>query len=90
MRAGESIIKIIQLQQKNNLNYMTIAGIQLLGGIGGVYYAHKKNYKFWGKLGMFFLGAIATGIPANAYYQPKIIERSAEIARIQLESKNEL
>ena len=50
MRAGESIIKIIQLQQKNNLNYMTIAGIQLIGGVTGVYYAHKKNYKFWGNL----------------------------------------
>jgi hypothetical protein len=90
MRAGESIIKIIQLQQQNNVNYMTIGGIQLVGGVAGVLYARKKNYKIWGQIGMFVLGAVITGVPANAYFQPKIIERSAEIARIQLESKNEL
>jgi hypothetical protein len=90
MRAGESIIKIIQLQQKNNVSYMTIAGVQLVGGVAGVLYAKKKQYKIWGQIGMFFLGAVITGIPANAIIQPKIIERSAEIARIQLESKNEL
>ena len=39
---------------------------------------------------MFFVGAIVTGIPANAILQPKIKEREAEIELIKLESKTEI
>ena len=50
----------------------------------------KKNYSAIAKIAMFFVGAIVTGIPANAILQPKIIEREAEIELIKLESKTEI
>ena len=90
MRANEALIKIVALQQKNNVTYLMIGGIQLLGGIVGVVYAKKKNYSAIAKIAMFFVGAIVTGIPANAILQPKIIEREAEIELIKLESKTEI
>lgn len=90
MRANEALIKIVVLQQKNNVTYLMIGGIQLLGGIAGVVYAKKKNYSAIAKIAMFFVGAIVTGIPANAILQPKIIEREAEIELIKLESKTEI
>ena len=90
MRANEALIKIVALQQKNNVTYLMIGGIQLLGGIAGVVYAKKKNYSAISKIAMFFVGAIVTGIPANAILQPKIIEREAEIELIKLESKTEI
>ena len=90
MRANEALIKIIALQQKNNVTYLMIGGIQLLGGIAGVVYAKKKNYSAIAKIGMFFVGAIVVGIPANAILQPKIIEREEEMELIKLESKTEI
>ena len=90
MRANEALIKIVALQQKNNVTYLMIGGIQLLGGIVGVVYAKKKNYSAIAKIAMFFVGAIVTGIPANSILQPKIIEREAEIELIKLESKTEI
>jgi LPXTG-motif cell wall-anchored protein len=90
MRANEALIKIVALQQKNNVTYLMIGGIQLLGGIAGVVYAKKKNYSAIAKIAMFFVGAIVSGIPANAILQPKIIEREAEIELIKLESKTEI
>jgi LPXTG-motif cell wall-anchored protein len=90
MRANEALIKIVALQQKNNVTYLMIGGIQLLGGIAGVVYAKKKNYSAIAKIAMFFVGAIVIGIPANAILQPKIIEREAEIELIKLESKTEI
>lgn len=90
MKANEALIKIIQLEQKNNVTQMTIGGIQLLGGIASVIYAKQKNYTAVGKIAMFFLGALITGIPANAILQPKIIERQAEINRIRLQDKTEI
>ena len=90
MKANEALIKIIALQQKNNVTYMLIGGMQLLGGIAGVVYAKKKNYSAMGKIGMFFLGAVIVSIPANGILQPSIIERQAEIDLIRLESKTQI
>ena len=90
MRANEALIKIVALQQKNNVTYLMIGGIQLFGGIAGVVYAKKKNYSAIAKIAMFFVGAIVLSIPANAILQPKIIERDEEIELIKLESKTEI
>jgi predicted PurR-regulated permease PerM len=83
----DNSVEIKRLQEKNQSTYIGAAGVQLLGGIGGVIYAHQNNYKFWGKVGFFFLGTIVTGIVAGMVIRPILIKRNAKIEILKNEQK---
>lgn len=76
---AEKQAEIIELQGKNNNANIVWGSVTLLGNIGGVILAHKMGYKFWGKVGFFFLGGIVTGLPMRLVYANKISERQARI-----------
>lgn len=81
----EKKAQIIELQGKNN-NANTVWGtVSLLGSIGGVVLAHKMGYKFWGKVGFFFLGGMITGVPMRLIYANKMSERAAKISLLRNE-----
>lgn len=77
--------QIIELQGKNNNANYTWGTVSLLGSIGGVVLAHKMGYKFWGKVGFFFLGGMVTGLPMRLIYANKISERAAKISLLRNE-----
>jgi hypothetical protein len=77
--------QIIELQGKNNNANYTWGTVSLLGSIGGVILAHKMGYKFWGKVGFFFLGGMVTGLPMRLIYANKISERAAKISLLRNE-----
>jgi len=76
---AEKQAEIIELQGKNNNANVVWGSVILLGNIGGVILAHKMGYKFWGKVGFFFLGGVVTGLPMRLVYANKISERQARI-----------
>ena len=79
--------QIIELQGKNNNANYTWGTVSLLGSIGGVVLAHKMGYKFWGKVGFFFLGGMVTGLPMRLIYANKISERAAKISLLRKQFK---
>lgn len=85
MTINEKKTKITLLQSKNiNAGY-TWGTVGLLGSIGGVFVAHKMGYKFWGKVGFFFLGGMVAGLPMRLILANKMVERNAEITKLQNE-----
>lgn len=76
---AEKQAEIVELQGKNNNANIVWGSVSLLGSIGGVVVAHKMGYKFWGKVGFFFLGGMVTGLPMRLIYANKISERQARI-----------
>ena len=89
MTIEEKKAEITLLQGKNLNASMTWATVGFLGSIGGVIIAHKMGYKFWGKVGFFFLGGMVTGIPMRLIYANKINERNARIQLLKEELKKE-
>lgn len=81
----EKKAQIIELQGKNNNANIVWGSVSLLGSIGGVVLAHKMGYKFWGKVGFFFLGGMVTGLPMRLIYANKISERTAKISLLRNE-----
>ena len=81
----EKKAQIIELQGKNNNANRVWGSVSLLGSIGGVVLAHKMGYKFWGKVGFFFLGGMVTGLPMRLIYANKISERTAKISLLRNE-----
>jgi hypothetical protein len=88
-KGDERYIKILQLNAKNSTVYLTVASLQLLGGVAGVYWASKKNYSFLGKVASFFGGAIIVGVPLGIATRGNIVARNIEIARIEAELAKE-
>jgi hypothetical protein len=88
-KGDERYIKILQLNAKNSTVYLTVASLQLLGGVAGVYWAAKKNYSFLGKVASFFGGAIIVGVPLGIATRGNIVARNIEIARIEAELEKE-
>jgi len=88
-KGDERLIQILQLQAKNTTVYLTVASLQLLGGVAGVYWASKKKYSFLGKVASFFGGAIVVGVPLGIATRGNIVKREIEIARIQAEMSKE-
>lgn len=43
-----------------------LSAVGFAAGIGGIFYAHKKGYGGWGKLGMFILFGAPFSIASNA------------------------
>lgn len=77
--------RAIDLQTKNaNMNYVWTA-LALAGGIAGVIYASKKDKRFWGKVGFFFLGGVAVSIPTGIVVAPLMNKNKAEMKKMQLE-----
>lgn len=89
VKGDERYIKIIQLQAKNTTVYLTVASLQLLGGVAGVYWASKKNYSLLGKIAAFFGGSIIVGVPLGIATRGNIVARNIEIARIEAELNKE-
>jgi hypothetical protein len=81
----EKKAQIIELQGKNNNANAVWGTVSLLGSIGGVVLAHKMGYKFWGKVGFFFLGGMITGVPMRLIYANKMSERAAKISLLRNE-----
>jgi hypothetical protein len=81
----EKKAQIIELQGKNNNANIVWGSVSLLGSIGGVVLAHKMGYKFWGKVGFFFLGGMVTGLPMRLIYANKMSERAAKISLLRNE-----
>lgn len=81
----EKRLQIIELQGKNSNANAVWGSVSLLGSIGGVVLAHKMGYKFWGKVGFFFLGGMVTGLPMRLIYANKISERTAKISLLRNE-----
>jgi hypothetical protein len=81
----EKRLQIIELQGKNSNANAVWGSVSLLGSIGGVVLAHKMGYKFWGKVGFFFLGGMVTGLPMRLIYANKISERAAKISLLRNE-----
>lgn len=88
-KGDERYIKILQLNAKNSTVYLTVASLQLLGGVAGVYWATKKNYSLLGKVASFFGGAIIVGVPLGIATRGNIVARNIEIARIEAELSKE-
>jgi len=88
-KGDERYIKIIQLQAKNTTVYLTVASLQLVGGVLAVYWASKKNWTLVGKVGAFFGGVILTGVPLGIATRGGIVNRSLEIEKIKQELANE-
>ena len=80
----------VALLEGKNLNASMIWGtVGLLGSIGGVVVAHRMGYKFWGKVGFFFLGGMITGVPLRLIFANKINERNSRIKLLKEELKKE-
>lgn len=75
--------QIQKLKEQNISTLLTVSGIQILGGIGSVIYAHSRGCKTWCKVGYFFGGVIVTGIVAMAVARPIIIKRNAKITDLK-------
>lgn len=89
MTKEEKLLEINSLKAKNDTALGTWMAVGLLASIGGVVVAHKMGYKFWGKVGFFFLGGIIVGVPLRLIYNTKIQERKGKIAVLQQEIKDE-
>ena len=55
-----------EMMKKQTTAYI-LSGVGLAAGIGGIFYAHKKGYGGWGKLGMFILFSIPFNIASGAF-----------------------
>jgi len=79
MNINEKYAKITLLQSKNINANVTMITVGLLGSVAGVIVAHKMGYKFWGKVGFYFLGAGVVGLPMHLIFANKIAERKSQI-----------
>lgn len=57
--------------------------IGLAGSIGFCAYAFHKGFGFWGKVGMFFLGGIVVGIPANIVMAKKLANADTALSEVE-------
>jgi len=89
MTINEKNAKITLLESKNiNASY-TWGTVGFLGSVAGVVVAHKMGYKFWGKVGFFFLGGIVAGLPMRLILANKMAERNSEIVQLKGEIMKE-
>lgn len=60
-----------------------LSGLGFAAGIGGIFYAHKKGYGGWGKLGMFILFAAPFNITASGLAYSALLEEKEKQGEVQ-------